>query len=143
MVQSLNGSHQSLNLHPCVIPSPWVWVGLYDLFLTNRMWLRWEFPGGPVVKTLPSNAGGEGSIPGRGAKIPRASQPKNQNLKQKQYCNKFNKDFKNGPYKKKNLKERKTKRMWYAGGISLPRLGYKKSVTSILGVFSLSLSSSL
>ena len=24
-----------------------------------------DFPGGPVVKTLPSNAGGEGSIPGR------------------------------------------------------------------------------
>ena len=29
--------------------------------------------GSPVVKTLPSNAGGAGSIPGRGAKIPHAS----------------------------------------------------------------------
>ena len=38
---------------------------------------KWDFPGGPVVKTLPSNAGGEGSIPGWGAKIPHASQPKN------------------------------------------------------------------
>ena len=28
------------------------------------------------------------------AKIPQASQPKNQNVKQKQYDNKFNKDFK-------------------------------------------------
>ena len=37
-----------------------------------------------------------GLIPGEGAKIPHASQPKNQNMKQKQYCNKFNKDFKNG-----------------------------------------------
>ena len=27
-----------------------------------------DFPGGPVVKTLPSNAGGAGSIPGQGAK---------------------------------------------------------------------------
>ena len=36
-------------------------------------------PGGPVVKTSPSNAGGAGSIPGRGAKIPRASRPQNQN----------------------------------------------------------------
>ena len=27
------------------------------------------FPGGPVVKTLPSNAGGAGSIPGWGTKI--------------------------------------------------------------------------
>ena len=40
------------------------------------------------------NAGGVGSIPGQGAKIPHASWPKNQNIKQKQYCNKFNKDFK-------------------------------------------------
>ena len=66
-----------------------------------------DFPGGPVVKTLPSNEGGVASIPGQGAKIPHASGPKNQNIKQKQYCNKFNKDFKNGPHqkKKKNLKK--------------------------------------
>ena len=51
-----------------------------------------------MVKTLPSNAGGVGSIPGRGAQTPHASRPKNQNIKQKQYCNKFNKDFKNGPH---------------------------------------------
>ena len=35
-----------------------------------------DFPGGPVVGTLPSNAGGAGSIPGRGAGIPHASCPK-------------------------------------------------------------------
>ena len=35
-----------------------------------------EFPGGPVVKNLPSNEGDEGSIPGQGTKIPYASQPK-------------------------------------------------------------------
>ena len=52
-----------------------------------------DFPGGPVVKTSPSNAG-VGSIPGQGAKIPYASGPKNQNTNQKQYCNKFNKDLK-------------------------------------------------
>ena len=40
-----------------------------------------DFPGGPVVKTLPSNAGGVGSIPRWGAKIPHASGPKNQNIK--------------------------------------------------------------
>ena len=34
----------------------------------------WDFPGGPVVKTSPSNAGGMGW----GAKISHASQPKNQ-----------------------------------------------------------------
>ena len=53
-----------------------------------------DFPGSPVVKTLPSNAGGAGSIPGLGAKIPHALRPKNQNITQKQYCNKFNKDLK-------------------------------------------------
>ena len=41
---------------------------------------RGNFPGGPVVKTSPSNAEGMGSIPGQGAKIPYASQPKNQNI---------------------------------------------------------------
>ena len=67
------------------------------------MQLLGDFPGGPVVKTSPPNAGSASSIPGRGAKIPHASWPKN--IKQKQYCNKFNKDFKNGPHKKKNLKK--------------------------------------
>ena len=32
-----------------------------------------DFPGSPVVKTSPANAGGAGSIPGQGAKIPHAS----------------------------------------------------------------------
>ena len=31
-----------------------------------------DFPGGPVVKSLPSNAGDAGSIPGQGTKIPYA-----------------------------------------------------------------------
>ena len=55
-----------------------------------------------MVKTSPSNAGGVGSIPGVGAKIPPASWPKNQNIKQKQYCNKFNKDLKMVHIKKIN-----------------------------------------
>ena len=56
-----------------------------------------------MVKTLPSSAEGVGSIPGWTAKITHALQPKKkkQNMKQKQYCNKFNKDFENGPLKKK------------------------------------------
>ena len=40
-------------------------------------------------------------MPGQGAKTPHALQPKNQNIKHKQYCYKFNKDFKTGPHKKK------------------------------------------
>ena len=59
------------------------------------------FPGGPMVKTSPASAGGAGSIPGQGVKIPQASWPKNQNIKHKQCCDKFNKDFKTGPFKKK------------------------------------------
>ena len=60
-------------------------------------WLRLRLP----------MQGGVGSIPGQGAKIPHASGPKNQNIKQKQYCNKFNKDFKNGLHQKKSLKKKK------------------------------------
>ena len=60
------------------------------ILLSSERSPRRDFHGGPVVKTSPSNAGGVGSIPGPGAKIPRALAPKNQNVKQKQYCNKFN-----------------------------------------------------
>ena len=35
-----------------------------------------DFPGGPVVKTLSSTAGGVGLIPGQGAKVPHASRSK-------------------------------------------------------------------
>ena len=59
---------------------------------------RKGLPGSPVIKTSPSNAGGAGSIPGRGAKIPYALWPKKQSSKQKQYCNRFNKDLKNSPH---------------------------------------------
>ena len=56
--------------------------------------LPWDFPPGPVAKTSPSNARGTGSIPGWGAGIPHASWLEDQNIKQKQYCNKINKDLK-------------------------------------------------
>ena len=63
------------------------------------------FPGHLVVKTLPSNAGSVSSIPGLEAKIPYGSPKKKKTKKkkhthknQKQYCNKFNKDFENGPH---------------------------------------------
>ena len=44
-----------------------------------------DFPDGPVVKTSLSSAGDAGLIPGLGAKIPHASQPKNQNIKQSNF----------------------------------------------------------
>ena len=55
--------------------------------------LKGDLPGTAVVKASPPSAEGEGSIPGLGAKVQHASQPKNQNRRQKQYCHKFNKDF--------------------------------------------------
>ena len=57
-----------------------------------------------VIKTSPFNPGDVGLIPGEGVKIPPASWPENQIIKQKQYCNKVNKDFKNHPHQKNLLK---------------------------------------
>ena len=59
-----------------------------------------------MIKT-PASASDAGVIPGWGVKIPHASQPKKKTKqnsilkKRKQYCNKFNKDFKNSPQQKK------------------------------------------
>ena len=61
-----------------------------------------DFPGRPVVKTSPSNAGGAGSIPGEGAKIPHASYGIKPKHKIQANCNKFSKDVKNGPHKRKS-----------------------------------------
>ena len=63
-----------------------------------------------MVKSLPSKAGGVGLIPSWGAKTPHTWGPKNQNMKQKQYCiDKSDKDFKNGPHKE-SLKKKKKQR---------------------------------
>ena len=76
-----------------------LWIHEEFVNITPKAWTirnyKGDFPGSPVVKTLPSNAGGVGSIPGWGAKMPHSSWPKK---KKKYYCNKFNKDFKNGPH---------------------------------------------
>ena len=50
-------------------------------FKSNQRSTTWvgDFPGGPVVKTLPSNAEGTYSVPHWGAGIPHASQPENKN----------------------------------------------------------------
>ena len=59
------------------------------------------------LKLCASNARerGAGSIPGQGANTPHDLQPRNQNIKWKQYCNKFNKDFKNGSHPKKSFRK--------------------------------------
>ena len=58
-----------------------------------------------MVETLPASANDAGLIPGWGVKIPYASQPKKKkkSIKQKQYCNKFNKDLKFVHIKKKTF----------------------------------------
>ena len=72
--------------------------GISVTFCSTKLGVSQYFPGGPMVRPLPSNAG---SILGRGAKVPHAWWPKTQNIKQKHYCNKVNKGFKNGLNKKK------------------------------------------
>ena len=62
-----------------------------------------NFPGGPAVNIPLSNAGGAGLICDWGAKIPHALWSKNQNIKQKQYCNISDKDFKNDPTSKTKI----------------------------------------
>ena len=76
-----------------------------------------------MITASPSNAGGVGLIPGQGAKI---SHGQNK-IKQKEYCNKFNKDFKNGPHQKIFLKK---ERDWVQSDTP-PRNG--RTASSMLG----------
>ena len=59
-----------------------------------------DFPGSPVVKTSPSNAG---SIPGREDPTCLAAKKPKKHIKQKPFCNKFNKDFKKKLSKKNKV----------------------------------------
>ena len=79
---------------------------LYASIINSLALMFRDLPVCLVVKTSPSNAGSVGSVPDLKAKNPHVSWPKNQNIKQKQYCNKFNnKALKSGTDKKKNLKK--------------------------------------
>ena len=75
--------------------------------VTSKLFLKiysfGDFPGGPVVKTLSSSARAADSQPvvqELGSHVPGSQ--KNQNVKQKRYCNQFSKDFKNSPQQKKS-----------------------------------------
>ena len=65
-----------------------------------------DFPGCPVLKTSPFNAGSmlQSLVGELRSHRPHASWPKKKKKRKKQYCNKFNKDFKNGLHFKKSLK---------------------------------------
>ena len=61
-----------------------------------------------MVTTSPSSVGGVGLSTGsQGATIPDSLWPKHQNIKQKQYCKKFSKDFKNSLYQERSLKKKR------------------------------------
>ena len=61
-----------------------------------------DFSGDPV-KTSPSNAGVAGGSLVSKLRSHMAHGQKSQNIKQKQDCNKFNEDFKNGPHQKTKI----------------------------------------
>ena len=80
---------------------------------TGDFWFEWHSSrvkkaGGSVVKTSPA-VRVQSLIRELRSHIPHASWPKKRNLKQKQYCNKLNKGFKNDPHQNK-IKERWLKR---------------------------------
>ena len=84
-----------------------------------------DFSGGPAVRTLLFNAGDMGSIPSQGAKILQALWPKN--IKQKQYFNTFNKDFKNGTHENNfKGKKRKNSKKMHVGEIKSLSLCFMK-----------------
>ena len=45
-------------------------VHIFWWSITIKKYITRDFPGGPAVKSSPSNAGGAGSIPGQGTEIP-------------------------------------------------------------------------
>ena len=79
---------------------------MLQLYVNPSLKIIWQgdFPDSPVVETLPLHTGSKGSIPSQRAKIPHASQSENQNIKQKEYCNKFNEDLKKWSTSKKVLR---------------------------------------
>ena len=69
----LQGIFPTQESNPGLLPCRQI---LYRLSYNGRLDLKKkrDFPGGPVVKSLPSNEGDEGSIPGEGGtKIPHTS----------------------------------------------------------------------
>ena len=65
-----------------------------------------DFSGGPAVKTLPSNAGGAGSIPGLGAKIPHVLWPQNKKQSRNNIVTNSIETLKMVHIKKKNFKKK-------------------------------------
>ena len=95
---------RAVQLHPSRTLR-WGGEGVPDDLLSSTKHPR-DLPGGPVAGISPATAGSAFSVPGWEARIPHASWPRDQTTEQRQCCNKFNKDLKNGPHQKKNLKKK-------------------------------------
>ena len=61
----------------CVFKMQFAFGNWTHILLLLKYVNKRDFPGGPVVKNLPCNAGDVGSIPGWGTKIPRATEQLN------------------------------------------------------------------
>ena len=69
---------------------------------SSKVGMMWDVPGGPVVKTLPSNAGGVGLIPVREDKTSHALKPKKpKTYNRSSIVTNFYVDFKRMVHKKK------------------------------------------
>ena len=88
MILGKEGDLPCLSLNSLLSHESFLKFQIKGFFLLKCKFL--DFPCAPGVT---SNAEGVGSIPDWGAKIRHASLPKKQNGKQKQYHNKFSKDF--------------------------------------------------
>ena len=87
---SLMASHviwsSACSLFPFATLLTWTSILWWRPFACSSLHISWVqksrggFPGHPVFRTLSSSAGCVCSIPGQGAKIPHASQPKYQNI---------------------------------------------------------------
>ena len=104
-------------LNTCLV----VWftqAGLGGRLSKDRPWQTY-FPGNPVAKIPPSNAGrvSSQSLVGELRSYMPCGQKNPKHKKQKQYCNKFNKDFKNWSTLKKILKKKNRPWEWVFQGI--------------------------
>ena len=73
--------------------------------LLSKMTAPRAFPGGPLIKTLSSNAARLGLIPvgELGSHMTHRQKIPPKTTKQKYYCNQLNRDCKNGPHQKQIL----------------------------------------
>ena len=87
MIELLILSRNQVVETPCLTPALQIIHGAFKYqMLPASLFFKmglWDFPGGPVVKTSPSNARGLDSVPGLGVKSSHALQQKKKKKKHK------------------------------------------------------------